>query len=67
MLQYFSDLSDDMRMFFMDKVEKELRESSEYSDMLDALGRTLDTVREAALARLLTWTCTPTPTATLRA
>lgn len=34
-----------MKLFFMDKVEQELRESAEYGHMLDALGTTLDRVR----------------------
>lgn len=43
--QYFSDLTPDQQTFFMDKVEKELRDTEEYNAMLDALGATIDNVR----------------------
>ena len=43
--QYYSDLTEDMKLFFMDKVEKELRGTDEYMHMLEALGTTLDNVR----------------------
>ena len=43
--QYYSDLTDDMKVFFMDKVEQQLRNSDEYDVMLETLGTALDHVR----------------------